>query len=324
MVSERVKNNPVLSIDFLKPGDLIDVVSPGSACSESSLENAVKWIEQNGFRARADKKMLDPKLYLSNTDAYRFEHLASALKAQDSKAIWCMRGGYGSSRLIPNLLKLKPVSPKLFIGLSDITTLHLFLNTKWGWPTLHASLLDRLADSALTQENEQELLLAITGQKKEFIFDGLTALNQTAQEFLKNNSTISGSLTGGNLTVVCSQVGTQNAQLIRDNILFFEDRGERGYRIDRMLEQIRQSSMLENTKAIVLGEFTEGNEANGLNHVWAAWNDFASRTKIPVFSGVPCGHGLIQRPLFFSTRAEIFKTSINDAIPGLRVYNSWL
>lgn len=317
MVLERTKNNQALSIEFLKPGDLIDIVAPASACSQPTLESAIGWIEAQGFKARAREGMLDPKLYLANSDAFRLDHLTSALTAKDSKAIWCIRGGYGCSRLLPKLGELKVQPPKLFIGLSDITTLHIFLNHKWGWPTLHASLLDRLGDQILPKENEHELLAAIRGEKSEFVFDQLTPWN-VAAESLNPGTFISGRLTGGNLTVICSQVGTGNGELIRDNILFFEDRGERGYRIDRMLEQIRQSSMLKETKAIVLGEFTEGNEPKGQNYVEAAWKDFASRTKIPVFTGVPCGHGLIQRPLFFNTRAEI----INDAKVSLKVYNT--
>ena len=128
MVSGKVKNKVLSSTKnefFLKRGDLIEIVAPASACPPDVIEKGVQWIENNGFRASVPKDLLKPEIYLSNSDAYRFEHLKKALTNNETKAIWCVRGGYGASRIIPDLMKLKKQKEKLFIGISYITTLHL-------------------------------------------------------------------------------------------------------------------------------------------------------------------------------------------------------
>lgn len=316
MVSEKVKNKaPSLTKSdfFLKMGDLIEIVAPASACPPEIIEKGVRWIEANGFRASVPKDLLKPEIYLSNSDSYRFEHLKKALLSKETKAIWCVRGGYGASRIIPDLMKVKKQKEKLFIGISDITTLHLFFTQKWGWRTLHASLLDRLAEKKLTPENEQELIVALTGNKSEFEFSNLIPLNERA----KKNTVIKSKLIGGNLTVLSSNVGTANAIIAKNYILFLEDLGERGYRIDRMLQQIKQSPNFKYCKAIVLGEFLGGDESNRENHVMTTLKKMSEGLSIPVFAGVDCGHGLVQRPLFFNTQAVLF----SGAKAQLKIYN---
>ena len=316
MVSGKVKNKVLSSTKnefFLKRGDLIEIVAPASACPPDVIEKGVQWIENNGFRASVPKDLLKPEIYLSNSDAYRFEHLKKALTKNETKAIWCVRGGYGASRIIPDLMKLKKQKEKLFIGISDITTLHLFFIQKWGWRTLHASLLDRLAEKKITLENEQELLSALTGNKSEFEFSGLIPLNEKA----KKNAFIKSKLIGGNLTVLSSNVGTANSLTSKNYILFLEDLGERGYRIDRMLQQIKQCPNFKFCKAIVLGEFLGGDEPNKENHVMTTLKKFSADLNIPVFSGIDCGHGLVQRPLFLNTRAILF----SGAKAQLKIYN---
>jgi muramoyltetrapeptide carboxypeptidase len=316
MVSGKVKSKVHSSINnefFLQSGDLIEIVAPASACPEDVIQKGVKWIESHGFRAHVPRDLLRPEIYLSNSDTYRIEHLKKALMSKEVKAIWCVRGGFGASRLIPALMKLKKQKEKLFIGISDITTLHLFLNQKWGWRTLHASLLDRLAENKLRPENERELILTLRGEKSEFVFSGLTPLNKAAQK----NAMIKSKLIGGNLTVLSSNIGTSNSLNGKSFMLFLEDLGERGYRIDRMLQQIKQSQNFKYCKAVLFGEFLGGDETNKENHVMMALKKFSTELSIPVFSGIEAGHGLMQRPLFFNTQAVLF----SGAKAQLKIYN---
>lgn len=294
---------------FLKPGDIIDIIAPASACSEEHFRLGVKWIENRGFKARFNPNLLKPEMYLSNSDAFRFQDLKKALYAKDSKAIWCLRGGYGSFRLWPEMLKLsKKASPKLFIGLSDITSLHQYLNQQWGWPTLHASLLDRLGQNKLPEDVQKELLQTISGEKNAVSFTDLTAMNDKAKDFSSQKKVIKGTVRGGNLCTFIVSIGTklQPKYQKKDRvILFFEDIGERGYKLDRFLQHLRQAGVLKNVAAIVFGDFVDGLESNGQSLVNETLLRFASQIRVPVFSGVETGHGLIQRPLFFNTHAVL-------------------
>lgn len=241
---------------FLEKGDTIAVVAPASSPSISVLADVKQWIEKNGFAAQIPDDLLKTETYLANTDKYRFNHLKTVISDPQVKAIWCLRGGYGCSRLIPELNKIKKQKEKIFIGLSDITTLHLFFTQKWNWRTLHAPVMSRLAEDQLSDQNEVELMQAILGEKIEFIFDGLKPLNASALKQKK----ITAPVVGGNLTVFSSNCGTGNDVISKKHILFLEDLNERGYRVDRMLQQIKQNKSFKNCVAIVLGDFLGGDE----------------------------------------------------------------
>lgn len=290
---------------YLNKGDIVDIVAPASACSEENLKLGIKWIESMGFKPRYSPQILQPDLYLSNSDQFRFQDLKKAFYAKDSKAIWCLRGGYGSFRLWPELLKLsKKAPPKLFIGLSDITSMHQFVNQVWQWPSLHASLLDRVGQNKLPSANEKELVDVISGQIGAVEFMNLTPMNAIASK----KKVIKGTVRGGNLCTFMVSVGTklQPKYQKKDKvILFFEDIGERGYKVDRFLQHLSQAKIFDHVAAIVFGDFIDGLEASGKDLVYETLARFAQQCKIPVFSGVETGHGVIQRPLFFNTAAVL-------------------
>lgn len=304
---------------FLKKGDIVDIVAPASACSEEHFRMGVKWIESMGFKPRFSAHLLQPDLYLSNSDDFRFQDLKRALYAKDSKAIWCLRGGYGSFRLWPEMLKLtKKAPPKIFIGLSDITSMHQFLNQKWGWPTLHASLLDRVGQNKLPTDVERELIQTITGEKNAVSFTNLTPMNVQATK----KKVLKGTVRGGNLCTFMVSIGTKlqpKYQKKENVILFFEDIGERGYKVDRFLQHLSQAGVLKNVSAIVFGDFVDGLESSGQSLVQETLMRFAKQMKIPVFSGVETGHGVIQRPLFFNSRAVL----TCDKSPNMIVYSPY-
>ena len=304
---------------FLKKGDIIDIVAPASACSEEHFKLGIKWIESMGFKPRYNNHILQPDLYLSNSDEFRFQDLKKAFYAKDSKAIWCLRGGYGSFRLWPQLLKLsKKAPPKLLIGLSDITSMHQFVNQKWQWPSLHASLLDRVGQNKLPAANEKELVDVITGQLDAVEFMDLTPMNELASK----KKVIKGTVRGGNLCTYMVSVGTKlHPKYAKKDktILFFEDIGERGYKVDRFLQHLTQAGIFDNVAAIVFGDFVDGLEASGQSLVHETLSRFAKQCKIPVFSGVETGHGVIQRPLFFNTAAVL----TCDKNPNMIVYSAY-
>lgn len=285
--------------DFLKKGDLIDVVAPGYPSKPEEVEGSARFLEKWGLRPHIPRDLIKPHFLHANDDLERFVFLKKAIENPDSQVIWCLRGGYGSNRLLPLLAKLKkPKKPKLLIGISDITSLHMFFIQEWGWKTLHAPLLDRLGRGLVSPKHEKELHALLFGKSKHIEFKKLKALNQAARAVKK----IEAKIVGGNLTVLQSALATPWQIETKGKILFLEDIGERGYRIDRMLEQFRQAGLFKSCRGVILGDFVGSQEPQSeystLPHVFKRWSqDF----EIPLFSGLEAGHAPIQRPVPFNT-----------------------
>lgn len=284
----------------LHPGDTVDVVMPGFRAPEENVKLGMAYIKKLKLVPRAPEDLVGEDLLCANSDERRFEHLKAALYS-DSKAVWCVRAGYGAIRLIDRLRKLRPPRKrKLFIGYSDVTTIHHFLNHEWNWPTVHGPVLDRLGTGGFGDVEREELRDLLFGKAKEIRFSGLTPLNESARK----KGIVRGKVFGGNLTVLQTTLGTP-LQNNRSGMLFLEDIGERGYRIDRMLQHFAQAGALRRVKAIVLGSFVGGAETGGGDLVRPVLERFAKEQKAPVFIGMKAGHGDIQRPVCFNTEAVL-------------------
>ena len=303
----------------LRDGDLIDVVAPGFRPTDEEVRFGIEFLERWGFRVRVPHDLFAADVIASNTDAVRFRHLRQALQAKDSRAIWCLRGGYGAIRLVPKLMDLKrpTTQPKVLVGLSDVTTLHLFLNQAWGWPSLHASLVDRLArviepklaaggKPVPPAEQVAELLRVIRGEQAEVQFSGLEVLHKGRGARARQ-----GVSAGGNLVTWASAIGTPLHPKTSGRILVFEDIGERGYRVDRVLEQLLQTKVVnEKTVAVIFGEFTGDQEPGGqTSRVPAVIERFAQQVGrelgVAVLRGLPVGHGQQQRSLPLGVKSEL-------------------
>lgn len=279
------------------------VVAPGSHSPEDNLMKGAEALREWGFDVSYDQKLQNPQIFLSNTDAERWRTLKAALLNPKISAIWCLRGGYGANRLLPYLDQLKkPQNKKLLIGLSDVSSLHIYLNKKWNWPTLHASLLDRLALKKLSVQNETELQSCLFDPNYITEFKNLQPLNKAAGISKK---TIKSSVTGGNLMVVTSSLGTPYQINAQGKILFFEEIAERAYRIDRCLQQMKQADVFKKARAVVFGDFTNCDEPDNSNYVDVTLRRFCEQLSIPAFKGIETGHGELQRPLFFNTETHL-------------------
>jgi muramoyltetrapeptide carboxypeptidase len=253
--------------------------------------------------------LIQTDLFFAAPLPVQLKHLKEAIYS-DSKAIWCLRGGYGSMRLIPHLEKLKPPKKsKLFVGFSDITSLHLFFAQKWNWPVIHGRTISQLHPDLSKSPDRKFLKDMIFGKKTEMTFKKLIPLNEAAMKI----NVIEGSITGGNLKILQSSLKTSWEIKARNKILFMEDVAERGYSIDRMLEQLYQAKIIDKgLKAIIFGDFTEGLERDGTDLTLKALERFAQRVSYPVLSGLPAGHGLeTNYPVPFNTpcRLKTGKTS---------------
>ena len=285
--------------NFLKENDIIDVVAPGYPSQPHEVDGARDFLLKWNLVPRIPKGLIKPHFLHANEDKERFGFLKAAIESKDSQVIWCLRGGYGSNRMIPMLAKMKkPKQPKLLIGISDISSLHSFVTQEWGWKVLHGPLLDRLGRNLVAPKYEKELHQILFGKAKEIEFKNLKPLNDTALK-VKN---LKSKVVGGNLTVLQSSLGTPWQIETKNSLLFVEDIGERGYRIDRMFEQFRQAGLFKQCDGIILGDFIGGEEpSTGKNNFDKVFKRWAADLDIPMFQGVQAGHGVIQRPVPFNT-----------------------
>ena len=290
-----------MRVPTARPGEVIDVVAPASACSTELLAAGIGVLEDWGFRPRVPPGLIEDSGIVAAPDASRYRALHRALRRPDSRLIWCLRGGYGSQRLLPRLARgAVPERRKLLVGFSDLTALHVFINQQWGWPTLHAATLADLGSGRLSQRSLDELRRVVAGRTTRISFR-LRPLNPAANRV----RSVGGTLIGGNLKTIQSLVGTPWGVRPAGCILIVEDTGERGYAIDRMLVQLDQAGLLRGVRALVFGQFTGGREPDGRFTGTEVLARFAQRMRIPVLGGAPVGHGNAARPAFLGMPARL-------------------
>lgn len=294
-------------LPVLIAGDSVELIAPASRCSDSQLRELKALLESWGLKCIVQEDIFGKDLLCANTDQARFNHLKKALENPATKAIICARGGYGSMRLIPELTKITPpVAPKIFVGMSDTTCLQLFLQQQWGWPTIHgAAAPDRFSAESIA--SLRALLFADTAQAE---FKGLIPLNQQAS----NNQIIESSVTGGNLAIIQAGIGTSWQMDGRGKFILLEEIGERGYRVDRMLEHLHQANIFKGAAAILCADFLGGNEPNGTSLIHSVLERFAARCEIPVVKMEGVGHGPTNFPVPCGTPARLHLGTIPQLI----------
>lgn len=289
--------------EHLQSNDTVQIIAPASSSPEEKLHHGLTWLKNNGLVPQYPEDMINTDVFFAAPLEKQWEHFKAALYS-DAKVLWCLRGGYGSMRLIPLLEKLTPpAKPKLLIGFSDITALHLYLNQKWNWPTLHGRTISQLHPEWEFNQEHQQLVDLLFGKIQEVTFKQLTPLNAAARK----NHIIQAPIIGGNLRLIQTSLGTAWEVNPAGKMLFIEDVSERGYSIDRMLEQLHQAGILDKKpKALLIGDFTEGKEKNGQDLVPLALQRFAERVDYPVVMGLPCGHAQNSNaPLPLNTMASL-------------------
>ena len=276
-----------MRVPCARPGDVIDVVAPASACRPEALAAGVAMLEGWGLRPRVPAGLFEGSGIVAAPDASRLRMLGRAFRRPDSTVVWCVRGGYGCQRLLPGLARgAAPERRKLLVGFSDVTALHVFVNQQWGWPTLHAATVADLGSGRLSQTSLDQLRTVVTGKTSRLSYP-LRPLNPVA----RRPRTVGGTLLGGNLKTIQSLIGTPWSVRAAGRILMVEDVGERGYAIDRMLVQLSQAGLLRGVRALVFGQLTGGHEPDGRFTGTEVIARFAERLRLPVLEGAPFGHG---------------------------------
>jgi muramoyltetrapeptide carboxypeptidase len=288
------KKSKIIKPKRLQAGDTLGVIAPSSAIPEHVIEKALENLTNLGFKLKLGKNVRASKGYLAGTDEQRVEDIHWAFSDPEVDAVWCIRGGYGATRILPMIdFKIIKKNPKIFIGYSDITALHVAIFQKTGLVTFHGPV--GTSDyTDFTKPNVWDLLTKPTPQY----------LLKHSTENLKNESNLfkpvvisagkcQGQLIGGNLSLLSAMDGTPYAlKNLKGKILFMEDIDERPYRVDRMLTQMLQAHDFKQLAGIALGVFDGCNpkvDENSLTLI-ECFKDRLGNLGIPVMYGLSFGH----------------------------------
>lgn len=291
---------------------IVGVVAPSAPAPLVELEIGATRLANEGFEVflHPQVKLVDG--FFAGSDTERALALLDYAFDPDLNVIWAARGGYGAVRMLPILdeilAKVGKPEPKTLIGFSDVSILLEYARTRWGWRVIHGPMPATFHIERVKGKDWQSFAALVAGETTGFSFK--TKPVYRPERFSK----VSGEVVGGNLATILSVLGTPYAFDLKDKILFLEEITETPYRIDRMIEQFKLSGAFAEVRGIVLGTFTECGDRSPM--VYAApprgkkpkmkplrrvlserqvfadiFGPLGQELGIPVYSGVPVGHG---------------------------------
>jgi len=282
----------------LRPGDTIGVVAPAAAVDREYLERGVGTLVAMGFRVKVSHHALDRAGILAGSDRDRAGEIKAFFRDPEVRAIFGARGGYGCGRLLP-LIDFGAIArtPKIFLGFSDATFILNALVDRSAMACFHGPMVAMDFARGLTPRSRDHLMRLLSGEARGSEFEAREVMRRGVAE---------GQLIGGCLSVVVASLGTPWAPNFDGRILFLEDIGEKAYRIDRMLVQLRQAGALERVAGVVFGAIrpVDGSEPErALIAEFVA--DQTAGLGCPVLFGIEAGHGTENLTLPFGVRVRL-------------------
>ena len=235
----------------LTSGDTIGLISPAGPEKVENIKKSIDFIKELGFNVKEGAHIYDKWGYLSGSDKDRALDFMDMFGDKEVKMILCIRGGYGSMRLLPfiDFQKIRK-SPKIFAGFSDITTFLNTLSQRSGLITFHSPMC---SSDFSDKDTLKSFLHTIMNGNSPYIIKN--PVDYSSRSFSKGKA--KGRLVSGNLSLICSLLGTPYEVDMENNILFIEEVNEEPYRIDRMLTQLLLSGKIQKCSGIILGQFTK-------------------------------------------------------------------
>ncbi len=292
----------MISPPYLKPGDKIGIVTCAGKIEKGSLTDAEKIFSGWGLKVVYGRHVYDEWNQFGGTDDQRAADFQDMVDNPEIRAVFCSRGGYGTVRIIDKIdFRLFRLYPKWVIGYSDITVLHSHINKLHGIETLHAPMPSELFSLKKKRITEKSLNLLKKG-----LFGSVMAYCHENNPFSRKGE-VTGVLTGGNLSVIYSLLGSSSFPDMDGKILFLEEVGEKKYHIDRMLVGLQRCGLLKDIKGLVAGSMTgiKDNSDPFGKHVEEIILDAVEEYNYPVSFGFPSGHGPDNFPLFLGREVTL-------------------
>ena len=280
---------------YLKKGDTIAIVATARKNIDDNLKFATNLLQSWGLNVKIGSTIGLDLDQLAGTDEQRAEDFQNQMDNANVKAIWCVRGGYGTVRMIDLLDFTKfNLSPKWIIGFSDVTVLHNHLNTM-GFKSIHGIMP---VSSKATEAAKESLRVSLFGEDLQY---------EIEPHVMNRFGTASGELVGGNLSILYSLMGSKSAINCDDKILFIEDLDEYLYHIDRMMMNLRRNGCLESIKGIIVGSMTKmkDNDIPWGKDALQIIQDVTKKYSIPIIYNFPAGHIQDNRALKMGNKVSI-------------------
>ena len=275
----------------LKTGDVIGIISPASSPDDlTRINRGVQYLEKLGYRVEVGKNVGSQDGYLAGSDEQRLSDLHDMFKNNHVKAIFSIRGGYGSGRLLDRIdYKLVRHNPKIFVGYSDISALQFAFFAQTGLITFAGPMVAVDFHDEVSTFTEEIFWRTITSNKK----IGKLQNPRNEKFFVLNKGRAEGRILGGNLALLSSLLGTEYFPNLKDAILLLEDIHEPPYRIDRMLNQLRLAKVFKQINGVMLGHFVDCVEQDptvktfSLNQIII---QYFQNIELPVLYNIKHGH----------------------------------
>ncbi|MES2766529.1 MAG: LD-carboxypeptidase [Bacteroidota bacterium] len=308
-----LKAQDILSLPAgLHAGSTVAITAPAGPVSLKELKDGIAVLKKYGCKVEIGKSVQNPNRhpYLSAPDEFRAEEFMGFIERKDVDCILCARGGYGVMRILP-MLDFEKIrqNPKIIIGYSDITALLIAVTQISNVVTFHGPVASSVFNEFTLNYFSKTL----------FAPEGISAPFKNIEYFGKglltiNEGTARGRLTGGNLAMIVSTLGTPYEIDTKDKILFLEEIEEEPYKIDRMLTQLWLAGKLQEAAGIALGVFTKCDEPKRRrSRTGSALQDVLTARikplKIPCVYGLPFGHVVDKLTLPLGIAAELNATA---------------
>jgi muramoyltetrapeptide carboxypeptidase len=286
----------LLKPERLNFGDTVGIVAPASAPPDpQAVDRAAAALEKFGFQPKLAKNVRARLGFLAGTDRERAEDLMTMFADKKVKAIICLRGGYGASRILDRLdYETIRRNPKILSGYSDITSLHLALAKKVNLVSIHAPMLNgALADPKVPAFTKNSFFRTVMEANPA----GSLRENYTEKTIsVLRGGVAEGRLAGGNLSLICASLGTPFAPAFKSKILFFEDVSEKPYRLDRMLTQLWNAGVFSQVAGVAVGvnsqcdDDSENKTGEYRQSGAEVLQERLALVRVPVVTGLPFGH----------------------------------
>jgi muramoyltetrapeptide carboxypeptidase len=311
----------VLVPPSLRRGDAVRVIAPSSPFDPELFSRGLDVLSGRlGLVPRMRPDVTSRRAYLAGDDARRLEEWREAVADPEATAIFCARGGYGAMRLLPAIDPAPLLArPKILVGFSDVAALHAVLN-RAGLATVHGPVvtqLGRAPDDALAH---LEALLAGTAPRPGAWDVPAPGAGLVAARVVRPGR-VSGPLLGGTLAILSHLQGTPFAPRLEGAILFLEDVGEKPYRIDRYLTQLRLAGALDGIAGLAVGQLTGCDDAGIL--AADVVRETALALGVPAIEGLPAGHEDANFAFPLGARATLVAPAPDEEGPPRLLFDGW-
>ena len=290
----------------LKPGDTIGIIGPSGAVRQAgAVDRAVEFAKGLGFRVKLGESANGRYGNLSGTDEVRARDLCGMFADPQVDAIVCTRGGYGTMRILDMIdFDVIRANPKIFVGFSDVTALHIAMFKECGLITFHGPMACTWSEDFPDGFTQKAFYSAVMDAKPLGELHNAPGYHERKTV---NPGCAEGILVGGNLTLIAGTLGTPYEIDTKDRILFIEEIDEHTYCVDRLLTQLRLAGKFDDCAGIVFGDFCDcliEYPEFGLT-LEEVIRDVAAPCGKPIFTGLQAGHVSPKLTLPLGTRCRM-------------------